>query len=106
MVSLKELVGTTPLSPNATFANTVGTFVNHETIVGQTSDARAVVIDFNAGATSYYYMISGAFTEDESIVGQTSGATGTVDSVSQGSPNITDRYFFDNGQRDGYYDLR
>ena len=97
--------GTTPLSPNATFANTVGTFVNHETIVGQTSDARAVIIDFNAGATSYYYMISGVFTEDESIVGQTSGATGTVDSVSQGSPNIKNRYFFDNGQRDGYYDL-
>ena len=97
--------GSTPLTPNATFANTVGTFVNYETIVGQTSDARAVVIDFNSSATSYYYMISGTFTEDESIVGQTSGATGTVDSVSQGSSNITDRYFFDNGQRDGYYDL-
>ena len=39
------------------------------------------------------------------VVGQTSGATGTVDSVSQGSPNIKTRYFFDNGQRDGFYDL-
>ena len=39
------------------------------------------------------------------IIGQTSNAVGTLSNISTGSPNITNRYFFDNGLRDGFYDL-
>ena len=33
-----------------------------------------------------------------------SNFTGTIGTVTAGGDNITDRYFFDNGQRDGFYD--
>jgi len=98
--------GTTPLSPSSYFSVDSGTFQVYETIVGQTSDARAVLITYSGSlATSYYRMVSGTFTEGESIVGQTSKAVATITSVSQGSPDIKNRFFFDNGQRDGFYDL-
>ena len=100
-----EGVGGTPVTPNATLTDEVGTFQIHEVLVGQTSNARAVMIDYNSGGTSYWYMISGRFQENEFVVGQDSLAQATLTSVSQGSPNITNRYFFDDGQRDGYYDL-
>ena len=95
--------GVTPLPPNATFTVSSGTFQNYETVVGQTSDARAVIIA--TGGTTYFYYISGTLVNTESVVGQTSGAVATLSNVSAGGANITSRYFFDNGQRDGYYDL-
>ena len=95
--------GTTPLSPNATFTVSSGTFQNYETVVGQTSNAHAVIIA--TGGTTYFYYISGTLVNTESVVGQTSGAIATLSNVSAGGANITSRYFFDNGQRDGYYDL-
>jgi len=99
-----EGVGGTPTTPNATLGSESKSFTIHETLVGQTSNARAVLIDYNSGSTSYWYMISGKFQEGEFVVGQTSAAQATLTTVSQGSSNITNRYFFDNGQRDGYYD--
>jgi hypothetical protein len=100
-----EGVGGTPVTPNASLTDEVGTFQLHEVLVGQTSNARAVLIDYNSGGTSYWYMISGRFQENEFVVGQDSLAQATLTDVSQGSPNITSRYFFDDGQRDGYYDI-
>ena len=64
------------------------------------------LIDYNGdGATSYWYHIGDArFTEGEQIVGKSSGAIATVSSVSNGSKDITSKFVFDDGQRDGYYD--
>ena len=102
-----EGVDGTPITPNAIMGSITGTFTVFETIVGQTSDARAVLIDYNGtGNTSYwYYTNNNQFVEGETVVGQTSSAIATITTVSQGSPNITNRFFFDNGQRDGFYDL-
>jgi len=95
--------GVTPLPPSATFTVSSGTFQNYETVIGQTSNAHAVIIA--TGGTTYFYYISGTLVNTESVVGQTSGAVATLTNVSAGGANITSRYFFDNGQRDGYYDL-
>ena len=103
--AIYEGVGGVLESPNATLDEESANFQLHEEIKGQTSDARAILIDYNSGGTSYYYMISGRFQENEFVVGQTSNSQATLTSVKQGSPNITDRYFFDDGQRDGFYDL-
>ena len=94
---------TVPLPPSATFTVSSGSFVNYETVVGQTSNAHAVIIA--TGGTTYFYYISGTLVNTENVVGQTSGAIATLSNVSAGGQNITSRYFFDNGQRDGYYDL-
>ena len=74
--------GVTPLPPNATFTVSSGTFQNYETVVGQTSDARAVIIA--TGGTTYFYYISGTLVNTESVVGQTSGAVATLSNVSAG----------------------
>ena len=55
--------------------------------------------------TYFYYINDNRFVDSEVIIGQTSNAVGTLSNISTGSPNITNRYFFDNGQRDGFYDL-
>ena len=94
---------TTPLPPSATFTVTSGTFQNYETIIGQTSNAHGVIIA--TGGTTYFYYISGTFVNTESVVGQTSSAVATLSNVAAGGQNIMSRYFFDNGQRDGYYDI-
>ena len=94
---------TTPLPPSATFTVSSGTFVNYETVIGQTSNAHAVII--STGGTTYFYYISGTLVNTENVVGQTSGAVATLSNVTAGGQNIISRYFFDNGQRDGYYDI-
>ena len=95
----------TPLPPSATFTLASGSasFQNYETVIGQTSNAHAIIIA--TGGTTYFYYISGTLVNTESVVGQTSGGIATLSNVSAGGQNITSRYFFDNGQRDGYYDL-
>ena len=97
--------GSTPLPPSGIFAVASGTPENEEEVIGQTSGAKARIIKFNAGSASFfYYMNNFTFTEGEAVVGQNSNFTGTVGTVTAGGDNITDRYFFDNGQRDGFYD--
>jgi len=102
-----EGVDNTPLTPSATFTITSGAFTNHEVIIGQTSDARAVLVTNNGNAaTSYfYYTTPERFIDTEVITGKDSSATATLTNVNAGSPDITSRYFFDDGQRDGMYDL-
>ena len=102
-----EGVDGTAVPPKLQTTTTTGTFVNYEEIVGQTSDARGIIITFagDGADTYFYYSNNNTFVDGEVIIGQTSNATGTISSIGTGSPNITSRYFFDNGQRDGFYDL-
>ena len=101
-----EGVDNTPLTPSATFTVTSGTFKNHEVIVGQTSEARAILITNNGNASTnyFYYTTAERFIDTEVIAGKDSLATATLSNVNAGSPDITSRYFFDDGQRDGMYD--
>lgn len=103
--AIYEGVDGTPQAPNSTLGSETGLFQLHEEIRGQTSDARAILIDYNSGSTSYYYMLSGRFQENEVVIGQTTASQGTLSNVKQGSPDIKDRFEFDDGQRDGYYDV-
>ena len=97
--------GTTPLPPSAILGSLTGTPENDEVIIGQTSGAKARIIKYAAGAATYfYYMNNFTFSDGESVVGQTSNAIATLGTITAGGDNIVDRYFFDNGQRDGFYD--
>ena len=99
--------GTTPLPPNAQFQDPTNTFTTFETVLGQTTGARAKIIKYNSLGRSYFYYETPnlTFNEGEFIVGQSSNSQATISGLDEGSLNIKDRYFFDNGQRDGYYDL-
>jgi len=100
--------GADAITPSFTVTQTTSAgFDQGEVIVGQTSGARGVMINYGGtGNTSYYYLTSTtAFTDGESIIGSTSTAAGTLGSLDAGSKVITNNYFFDDGQRDGFYDL-
>ena len=101
------LTNSHPTPPNATLNRTSGTFNSGEIIVGQTSGAKARLLTYNEGSTSYLlYIKEGVqFSTGEAVVGQTNTGVATIQSYDVGSPNIKSRYFLDNGQRDGYYDL-
>ena len=109
IIGIYEGVDGDPITPSAIITTTSGTFVNYEVIIGQTSGARAVLIKNGGGNPSYWYYTSkddSIFSASETVVGQTSLATGTLPAViGAGSGDIKDRYFLDNGQRDGFYDL-
>ena len=97
--------GSTPLPPSAILSVASGTPQSDEIIIGQTTGARARIIKYNGGAATYFYYINDfTFSDGESVVGQTSNATATLGTITAGGDNITDRYFFDDGQRDGFYD--
>ena len=100
--------GSNPLPPSATIdqLNAGIPFVDKEVIKGQTSGARAKIINYagDDNTSYFYYLSSKRFSASESVVGETSTATGTLSNVSAGSKDIKNRYFFDDGQRDGFYD--
>lgn len=98
--------GEDPITPNAILVDPTDDFENFEVIVGQTSNAKAVIIKYlDEDVTHFYYTSSLRFIEGEYVVGQTSNSVATLNEVNRGSENITERYTFDDGQRDGYYDL-
>lgn len=95
------------LPPSAVITETgSASFQNFETITNGAGD-KAVFVNYGGtGNTShFYYTGTGTFSNGDTITGETSSATGTLATVTTGSKNITGRYFFDDGQRDGYYDL-
>jgi len=96
--------GSDPLPASATFTVSSGSFSVHEIVKGQTSGARAKLIT-SGGSTYYFYYISGTFTDGESVVGETNSGVATLSNIAVGSPNIKNNFTFDDGQRDGYYDL-
>lgn len=102
-------VDSAPITPSATLQEDLVTFSAlqlHEEIKGQTSDARAIIIDYNAGATTYfYYLTKKRFVEGEIAVGQNNKSQVTIDSLSAGSKEITESFLFDDGQKDGYYGI-
>jgi hypothetical protein len=101
---------TAPLPPSGTITETSSPaipFQSFEVIKGNTSDARAVIVNYNGSTNKsyfYYTTLNKTFIEGEVLVGQTSKATGNLTNFDQGATNITDRYYFDDGQRDGFYD--
>ena len=91
-----------------TMTETSGSFTTGEIIIGQTSGARAKIIDYNGtGNKSFFVYLDEdvTFSSGEAVVGQTDSGVATTSSVAIGSPNIKNRYFLDNGQRDGFYDV-
>ena len=98
----------TATPPNAVLNVSSGTFAVGNVIKGQTSGVRAKLMSLDtSGGTSYFYYLqpNTSFTAGETIVDETSNAIATLTSIGTSSPDITERYSLDNGQRDGYYDL-
>jgi len=98
-----ESSSTDAVAPEMTLTNAVGTFDRGEEIVGGASGAKARVIDISSPMS--YVQTTLSFTSGETITGRNSGATATVGTLTEGSIDIKNKYLFDSGQRDNFYDI-
>ena len=99
-----EAASTDAIAPEMTLTNAVGTFERGEEIVGGTSGAKARIID-SSSPMNYVQTTNVGFTSGETITGNHSSATATVGTLTEGSIDIKDKFFFDDGQRDNFYDI-
>tara|TARA_R110001592_G_scaffold98717_3_gene281623 strand:- start:939 stop:7322 length:6384 start_codon:yes stop_codon:yes gene_type:complete len=90
--------------PQFTFTGLSGVFTKGEVIVGATTGARAVVIP-GSSVLTYVTQNNRDFQSGEKVTGQESNAFATIDVMTDGSKNITERYVLDTGQRDNFYDI-
>ena len=99
-----EEASTDALAPEFTLTNQAGTFTRGEKITGATSGATARIVDITS-PMSYVLSTSISFVSGETITGESSGATATVGTLTDGSVNIRDKYTFDSGYRNNFYDI-
>ena len=99
-----ESSSTDATAPELALTTLTGTFTRGEKITGSTSKATARIIDI-VSPMSYVQSTSLAFIVGETITGESSGATAVISTLTEGSINIVDRYLFDDGQRDNFYDI-
>ena len=93
-----------PTLPQFTVTGQSGVFTKGEFIVGATSGARALVIP-GSSVLCYVTLNNRNFQSGEKVTGQTSSAFATIDVLTDGSNNITERFVLDTGQRDNFYDI-
>tara|TARA_A200000159_G_scaffold21006_1_gene17706 strand:+ start:1606 stop:7968 length:6363 start_codon:yes stop_codon:yes gene_type:complete len=90
--------------PQFTFTGLSGVFTKGEVIVGGTSGARAIAIP-GSSVLCHIVQNNKEFLAGETVTGQSSNAQCTIDTLTDGSKNITDRFTLDTGQRDNFYDI-
>ena len=99
-----ESASADPTLPQFTVTGQSGVFTKGEFIVGATSGARALAIP-GSSVLCYVTLNNREFQSGEKVTGQTSSAFATIDVLTDGSKNITERYVLDTGQRDNFYDI-
>ena len=108
---------TSPIFPRITLNTTSGSFLKGEKIYELDSSGVKTGIDgyilSNVTGNVWNFILGSGhlngnyFTANNSVVGLTSGSKATIISsptLNAGANDITDRYIFDSGQRDNYYD--
>ena len=102
---------TDPVAPNMTLGQldgvsaTTNDLIIGETLVGQTSGAKAVYIQKLDDTQIYFtYLNNSTFLNSEIIKFQSSNVNGVSSGVNIGSKEITSDFKFDNGQRQSIYD--
>ena len=78
-------------------------------ITGSSSAAVGKIIQVTGTTVYFYYVSDTLFTTSDTVTNETSTNTSTnsraCSAVTVDSKDITDNFFFDSGQRDGYYGL-
>ena len=101
---------TEPVPPSFTYTADAGSNALSNggvEVTGSVSNARGILIQ-NDSNTCYFYYKQGSekFQSGEGVTFTDGSAkSGVISNLSNGSKEITDSFMFDDGQRDGYYDL-
>ena len=92
-------------APTMTFSSAVNTITQGEQIIGQSSGAKARIINISSPISFVYQLNSKVFISGETVKGTSSAATGVISALTAGSVDIKSRYLLDSGQRDNFYDF-
>ena len=92
-------------APTMTFSSAVNTFTQGEQIIGQSSGAKARIINISSPISFVYQLNSKVFISGETVKGTSSAATGVISALTAGRVDIKSRYLLDSGQRDNFYDF-
>ena len=95
---------TNPRLPQWTVTGSTGVFEQGEIITGQTSGAKAYVVNPQSPLT-FVPIRDAVFEAGESILGLESAKTATLETFSAGDKLITNNFVLDTGQRDNFYDI-
>ena len=103
-------VSTDPVPPSFTYTADAGSnalSTGGTEVVGSVSNARGILIENDANTCYFYYKKgSGRFQSGEGITFlDGSEKSGVISNLSNGSKEITDNFVFDDGQRDGFYNI-
>ena len=100
-----EDTGTDAAIPLLNLSSTVNVFTQGEQIIGQSSGAKARLINISSPIKYVLQKNSKEFTSGETIKGTDSSATGVISKITRGSSVVTSRYLLDTGMRDNFYDF-
>ena len=93
-----------PEIPNFEYTNLLGDLAIDDVITGDTSGSRARIVS-NDGNKIYFIPVEDdRFTDGESITAPNATLQIKTGKISLGSPDITNNFTLDNGQRDQFYD--
>jgi hypothetical protein len=80
-------------------------FIVGEYILGQSSGAMALVVSkVNTDSLEYVYLNASTFNAGETIIGKDSTIVATIESIIISDKNVSNKFGFDDGQRDSFYD--
>jgi len=80
-------------------------FIVGEHILGSTSGAIALVVNrVDTDSLEYVYLNSSTFAVGETITGKESGTNATILLITISDQNVSNKFGFDDGQRDSFYD--
>ena len=99
---------TDPITPSFTYTADAGSnalSTGGTEVVGNVSNARGIVIENDSNTVYFYYKQGSVKFQNGEGITFTDGTekSGVISNLSAGSKEITDNFFFDDGQRDGFY---
>ena len=103
-------VSTDPITPSFTYTADAGSnalSTGGTEVVGSVSNARGIVIENDSNTVYFYYKAGSVKFQNGEGITFTDGTSksGVISNLSAGSKEITGNFFFDDGQRDGYYGI-
>jgi hypothetical protein len=103
-------VSTSPVPPSFTYTADSGSnalSTGGVEVIGDVSNARGILIENDSNVCYFYYKQGSVKFQSGEGITFTDGTAkaGTITNLSNGSKEITDNFLFDDGQRDGFYDV-
>ena len=93
-----------PVIPNIQYTNLIGTLAVDDVITGDASGSRGRIVSTTGNVIYFIPVEDDVFSDGETITAPNATLKIVTGGITKGSPNISDTFELDNGQRDQFYD--